>query len=158
MCSWRALRMRIPPGAPRAAPGAPRPRPRAQGAVRLVGAVDESLARDAQTKSSPGALHGRSGGREHEDLRNRCRDRFGDRACDVVVALALVVERAMRLDVREVGTFAARDTAQQLDLRAEVTHELVMWDLEALSPEVRRVAVPRVRADADLEGERETDR
>ena len=121
-----------------------------EGAVRPVAAVEERLVHEGQARAERGTLdlagqaqHGKGSAQPIGERGDRRDDRVGLRR----VGADRVIQRAVRLDVADVGS--ARDECGELC--GDAARELGRVDRDRDAAEVRPVGVGRVRADRDPE-------
>ena len=98
------------------------------------------------------ALRGRRhesavGEREHRHRRIEIVHRRDDRIGDLRVARGLVVQRAVRLDVRDAPAFGLRDRRQRAELIQHARVDIVGRQIHFLAAKILRIVKARMRAD-----------
>ncbi len=97
--------------------------------------------------ASPGGRHEAAvGEREHRHRRIEIVHRGYDRIGDLRVARGLVVERAVRLDVRDAPAFGLGDRRERAELVQHAGVNLVGGQVHFLAAEVLRIVEARMRA------------
>ena len=124
-------------------------RPRQERAVGSVAAVGEGLGRKGGASDTSRLLHG-AARPSHQDQRARVAGHGADDGRGQLgIALSLVVERAVRLDVTQGDAFPGGDALQGRDLRTDELDDLRLLQRQRPAPEVLPIGIAGMRPHLD---------
>src|SRR5713101_8206240 len=116
----------------------------AQSAIRLVAAVGEGFGSDGEASFAKDIEHGRAGETHKDDVGVPASDACGDGGCKRTVAHSLIVERAVRLDVRDACAAGGGDCSEYAELLEYGIGDGFGGHVELEAAEVCAVGIARV--------------
>src|SRR5712691_2318060 len=131
---------------------------RAQCSIRLITPVSECLSSYGKSSLAKNVQHRRSRQADQHDILAPSSDAFSNRLRKLAIAHRLIVERTMRLDVRQPGAATCGSFRKRANLFEHGICNRFARHLQLQSPEIRAIRIARMRANRQLPAQRLLDR